>query len=668
MFRTVVNVSLSVIVLSALSALHAAAGPKKPSVDRAVRDAMRAGAATHKVIITTVSAECRAAIRDALQRHGDVVSSEQPLIEGVAGEMHSRDVDEIANHPCVKSVATDATVRASAAPPAKKDKKLTRKEIEAARTAPAPSQTLTSTLRDTLGLPHYAALDPSVPTGSGGIGIAILDSGIAPSADFSWRITAFYDFTRGGRAAIPYDDYGHGTHIAGLIGSSGVLSNYEFQGVAPDVRLVGLKVLDKTGAGKTSDVISAIEFVIANRFRLNVQVINLSLGHPIYAPAADDPLVQAVEKATAAGLIVVASAGNFGQKQSDGTVGYAGITSPGNAPSAITVGAAMTKDTVTRLDDEVAPYSSRGPTWFDARVKPDVVAPGHHLASDTNLSSHLYTLLQKNHYQSKNGQPLLFLSGSSMSAAVTSGVVALVLQAHNENPFRRQPALTPNLVKGILQYSAISIAGADHLTQGAGQINAAGAIALGEGIDTAKPIGAQWLTGVAAHSLIGGISYPWAQHILYGDRALGGGVLSANNIVWSTNIVWGTVLTEDDNIVWGTIVVEDDNIVWGTADGEDDNIVWGTNIVWSTRVIGQRVDGTNIVWGSNIVWGANIVWGTLESDNIVWGTMTEDDNIVWGTAFGGDIVWGTAVREGFLVRPMSFAEEDNIVWGSGGGL
>src|SRR6185503_6033013 len=151
-----------------------------------------------------------------------------------------------------------------------------------------------------------------------------------------------------------------------------------------------------------------------------VQIINLSLGHPIYAPAKYDPLVQAVEKANAAGLIVVVSAGNFGQMQKGAGSGYTGITSPGNAQSAITVGAAVTQDTTTRDDDVVASYSSRGPTWFDAYAKPDVVAPGHNLASDTSMSSYLYKLLKGSHVASKNGQQMLSLSGSSMAAAVTS--------------------------------------------------------------------------------------------------------------------------------------------------------------------------------------------------------------------------------------------------------
>src|SRR4030095_12493844 len=108
----------------------------------------------------------------------------------------------------------------------------------------------------------------------------------------------------------------------------------------------------------------ALEYVTANKARLGVQIVNLSLGHPIFAPASDDPLVAAVERATDAGLIVVASAGNFGINQKTGQPGYTGITSPGNAPSALTVGATDTKNTTTRADDAVAPYSSRGPSWF----------------------------------------------------------------------------------------------------------------------------------------------------------------------------------------------------------------------------------------------------------------------------------------------------------------
>src|SRR6185369_6222910 len=113
-----------------------------------------------------------------------------------------------------------------------------------------------------------------------------------------------------------------------------------------------------------SDVIAALQFVTANKDALKVQIVNMSLGHPIWASAANDPLVQAVQQATAAGLIVVVSAGNVGRSP-EGLSGYAGITSPCNAPSAICVGAAKTENTASRDDDSVAPYSSRGPSWYD---------------------------------------------------------------------------------------------------------------------------------------------------------------------------------------------------------------------------------------------------------------------------------------------------------------
>ena len=155
------------------------------------------------------------------------------------------------------------------------------------------------------------------------------------------------------------------------------------RGSPPGVNFVALKVLDAEGRGRTSDVIRAIEFAIANRRRFGIDIINLSLGHPIFEPAATDPLVQAVEKAVQAGIIVVASAGNFGSDSRTGNVGYAGITSPGQR---------TLRHHRRRLQppghgrarrrSAGADYSSRGPTWYDGLAKPDVVAPGHQLLAE----------------------------------------------------------------------------------------------------------------------------------------------------------------------------------------------------------------------------------------------------------------------------------------------
>jgi len=636
-------------LLTLLFAVPAFAQGPDQKIDRRVRETLSAGAATQSVIIT-VESGYRPALRDALQRHGDRIRTEHPVLDAVAVEIHSDDIAELSRQPWIKTIASDAPVRSTTigVDPSKTFQQINQVDVQTSRLL----QTSASTLRDTLGLPHVAT--SGTPTGASGITVAIVDSGIAPSDDFAERIISFYDFTQGGVATAPYDDYGHGTHIAGLIASSGKLSNYAYQGIAPDVRLVGLKVLDGVGQGRTSDVIRAIEFIIANKDTLNVQIVNLSLGHPIYAPAQQDPLVQAVERATAAGLIVVASAGNFGQNPKTGQPGYTGITSPGNAPSAITVGAAMTRNTTMRDDDVIAPYSSRGPSWFDAFAKPDVVAPGHGLTSTTSVSSYLYNLLKANQVTSKTGQPLLALSGSSMATGVTSGVVALMVQAHNQSGLRSKKPLTANLAKGILQFSAIPIDGFDYLTQGAGEINAAGAIVLAGAIDTDVREGKWWLAkGVTPSSTVGGQTYSWGQNIVWNSTVFTGNVLYVNNILWGTNVLWGTA--EDLNILWGT-TIRASNIVWST------NVLWGTNIVWSDRLIGQLLDDGNILWGT--AGAQNIVWSTLTDANVVWGTRVIGNTILWGTVTAGNVLWGTSVDLNILWG-TSFAEDPNVIWGTG---
>src|SRR5262249_48088819 len=211
----------------------------------------------------------------------------------------------------------------------------------------------------------------------------------------------------------------------------------------------------------------------------------------------------AVEAASQAGIIVVAAAGNIGIDPDTGTPGYGGITSPGGAPSVITVGSVDTAGTVSRGDDVVGPYSSRGPTWYDALAKPDVVAPGHHLEARGNQYSTLYNLLagqypQLLEYTDPRVQyaPYYVLTGTSMASAVTSGVVALMVEA-NQQAHPNSP-LTPNAAKAVLQFTAVPLTTIDPvtkqqydiLTQGAGQVNAAGAIALGGAGGPANPAAA----------------------------------------------------------------------------------------------------------------------------------------------------------------------------------
>ena len=529
----------------------------------------------------------------------------------------------------------------------------------------------------------YASLEAYAQTGGGtGVGVAVVDSGIEPGTDFNNRIAAFYDFTYGDiRAVAPMDPYGHGTHVAGLIAS-------EFVGVAPNARLIGLRVLNEKGQGDTANVVRAIEFAIANKDLLGIDVLNLSLGHPIYEPAASDPLVQAVEHATREGIVVVVSAGNFGLNKKTGLPGYAGIASPGNAPSALTTGAARTFNSVTRVDDRVAPFSSRGPSWYDGFAKPDFVAPGDNLLSVAAAGSKLRVAQE----QRGNTGNYMRLSGTSMAAGVASGLVALVLHANRD--------LTPNAVKAVLEYTSIPVLDEDGsrfdaLSQGAGQIQVTGSIALARAINTQAPVGTPWLsTAVTPSTIIGNHSYAWSQSIIWGARrVVGETLMSEQRPAWGLNIIWGEGLgDEDDNIVWGNNFGDDDNIVWGNSFDDDDNIVWGNNLIWGESlsdddnivwgnrfddddniVWGNRFDDDdNIVWGNNIVWGSgllglsidddNIVWGNNDDDNIVWGNL-DDDNIVWGNLYDDNIVWGNSEDDN-IVWGNDLGDDDNIVWGN----
>ncbi|MBE3132094.1 MAG: S8 family peptidase, partial [Acidobacteria bacterium] len=287
------------------------------------------------------------------------------------------------------------------------------------------------------GLEGLAAL-----TGRG-VGIAIIDSGIARHPAIRNRIVATVDFTAPHGQGT--DQYGHGTHVAGIVAAADPAAPEVTRftgGVAPGAHLVNLRVIGEDGSGRTSDVIEAIDWAIENRARYRLRVINLSLGHPVLEPYADDPLCQAVERASAAGLVVVAAAGNLG-KLPDGTPVVAGIESPGNSPFAITVGALNTRGTAARSDDAVATYSSRGPTPFDHLLKPDLVAPGNRVVSLEAPGSYLATTYPDRRVAGSGRYGYFELSGTSMATAVVSGTVALVLESN--------PRLDPLRVKVALQ-------------------------------------------------------------------------------------------------------------------------------------------------------------------------------------------------------------------------
>jgi serine protease AprX len=232
------------------------------------------------------------------------------------------------------------------------------------------------------------------------------------------------------------DSYGHGTHVTSVIASSGVATTGNYQGVAPGVNLVSVRALDSNGNGLYSDVIGAVQWVISQKPRYNIRVLNLSLGAPPSGPYWQDPLNQAVMAAWASGIVVVTAAGNRGPDALS-------INAPGNVPYVITVGAVTDnwypmQSSQYRLDS----FSSAGPT-LEGFVKPDVLGMGGHI---TAYAPNNGTLAQQ--YPSWFTEPFsdMTMSGTSQAAATVTGVVALMLQVN--------PYLTPDQVKCHLMSGA----------------------------------------------------------------------------------------------------------------------------------------------------------------------------------------------------------------------
>jgi serine protease AprX len=605
-------------------------GKNHKKLDRALQSDSHSGSSKRRVIIRTRPGSSLA-ISKALRDHGDLIALDDADLSTIAAEIHSDDLEALAESHAVLSVSIDAIVRADRVEQSDSDGKKRRIPVFNAVQQPLAAVD-GQKLRETLGLSDAS------PRGTGVV-VAVIDSGIAPLADFKGRIAGFLDCTyQRCTPTFPSDKNGHGSHVAGLIAGAN-------SGVAPGATLIGLKVLDQEGGGRTSDVIKALQWVRTNRQRYNIQVANLSLGHPIYEEAETDPLVIAVQETIRAGVKVVVAAGNFGINHETGQPGYAGITSPGNSPNAITIGSLCTFNTVQRDDDRVARYSSRGPTWYDGFLKPDVVAPGDALMSTLPVGS---TIMNKLVSSGADNNRYGRLSGTSMATAVATAVVATVLEANGRQatvlhrkrlgPLAVSP-LSTGAVKALLQFTAIPVRDDrgelyDELTQGAGGINAGGAVELAARIDGSIAPPDYWLTGPSTGSfgstVIGEEAYAWRQSILWDDNIVwGSGLVTHNQSAWNDNIVWGSL--DLDNIVWGS-VLGDDNIVLGGAD--DDNIVWGSvsewvdNIVWGSNLIGVNLGVDNIVWGSLDL--DNIVWGSLDLDNIVWGSL-DLDNIVWGS-------------------------------------
>lgn len=290
-----------------------------------------------------------------------------------------------------------------------------------------------------------------------GIGVAVMDTGIAPHPDFTQpknRLAAFHDVLNN-RSSF-YDDSGHGTHVSGILAGNGFSSAGKYCGVAPGCHLIGMKVLDRHGNGSIPDVLDGIAWILEHKKKYHIRIVNISVGSRKQSnPQENAKLIEGVELLWKNGIVVVAAAGNGGPAPQS-------IGLPGCSKKIITVGACDDHIPVKLSQGEMIDYSGRGPTE-DCIMKPDIVAPGSHIISCIPISGS-----QKDKFSLKRnplpGRQNYYgeKSGTSMATPMVSGAIALLLSKY--------PEMTNREVKIRLKNASTDL-GLPHGQQGWGMLN-----------------------------------------------------------------------------------------------------------------------------------------------------------------------------------------------------
>jgi serine protease AprX len=465
--------------------------------------------------------------REVVRRHGGRTRFALGIVGGAAATLSGREILTLTHDPDVGYVFRDAKIAASFDP-----------------VADYAKVTSVGILITGANLAWYY-----LNVCGRGVGVAVVDSGVAPHPDLAGRIVVAADFTQDPPliSTSPLGDPGgHGTHVAGLVAGDGASSAGTYTGTAPCARIIDVRVLDSMGQSSTSIVLRGLQWVLANRKTYGIRVVNMSFGAQVSTSYRLDPLSVAAETLVLAGLSVVVAAGNAGP-------GSQTIAAPANDPFVLTVGALDDAGSVKPSDDSVATFSARGPSKFDALSKPDLVAPGRKLVSllapDSTIAGQFPDRLV-----TAAGAPApqyLRLSGTSMAAPIVSGLIALLLE--------KEPTLSPFQVKHRLKL-------------GVRKLNKVPLADAGNGLATAYPL---WLTDLVADYPAVRVADAFAQDmytVLYG-QTLPWRSITYNGGVDSAGTQWSAVTWE--NIAWDNIAWE--NIAWESF--RWDAISW-ENIAW----------------------------------------------------------------------------------------
>ena len=429
--------------------------------------------------------------------------------------------------------------------------------LEATRTAPDAAAAATSAGIQAVNAP---ATWSNTGASGRGVGVAVIDSGVADHPDLAGRIVARVDLT--GEASTG-DPGGHGTHVAGLIAGNGAASNGAFTGVAPQANIVSVRVIDATGHAKLSTIFSGMQWVLAHKATYNIRVVNLSFSATVRSTYAEDLLAAAAEMLNFAGLVTVVAAGNAG-------AGASTITTPGSDPFVITVGADDDAGTAALTDDRVPAWSSRGPTAYDGIAKPDVIAPGRRMVSLRAPGSTLDNMLPIRRVTAPGASVASYfmLSGTSMAASIVAGIAALYVE--------RNPGARPRFVKQQLMATAHALPGVPATEQGAGVVDALAALT------TERPERTAYTRYPASYAFADQMRAKLkGQPIVWRDPRFHRGV-DSHGITWD-GITW-------ENITWDGITWE--NITW-------EAFAWDA-VTWSditlTGVTWQGITWEGITW------------------------------------------------------------------------
>jgi serine protease AprX len=485
----------SILLLALLVALI----PVTPQVQASLRAqpelitlAQETPAATVGVIVQKTGVGTN--LEQRVMQLGGVVTLDLHIINAFAAKLPARAVLALARMSGVRWVSLDApVVRTTTC-------------TQCVNTA-----NLTNAYNAAIGVNQLWNVGPKYLQGQG-IGVAVVDSGMNPIDDFynggTARIVASAYFNNGYNQHI-FDKYGHGQHVGGIIGGNGNMSNGQYIGVAPKVNLINVKVSDDYGASNASNVVAGLQWIYNNRTQYNIRVVNISLNNSVNESYHTNPIDAAVEVLWFNQVVVVVAAGNNGKNA---------LYPPANDPFVITVGATDDRGTLSTSDDVLASFSGYGQT-IDGFSKPDLVAPGRNIVS---LLAPTTPVLVQQHPGNVVNSNYFRMSGTSMSAPMVTGAVALLLQD--------EPTLTPDQVKYRLKATARPF---DTATRaGAGHLDAYAAV-YGTTTQSAN-------TGVQVSQLLsaGGNSSNW--------NSVSWGSVSWGSVSWGS-VSWGSVSWGSDD-------------------------------------------------------------------------------------------------------------------------